>query len=68
MLDAEYPNCTMSPCTTIPGPTGAFYWSSSTDSNDPTRAWQVFHGTGGVVSNFKTGYLGNGVRAVRGGS
>lgn len=72
MLDAQNPNCTMSPCTTIPGFTrsGASdsYWSSSTLSPPglPDFAWNVY---------FVDGYLridtkgdGGYARAVRGGS
>ena len=69
MLDAQFPSCTMVPCTTIPGSTGvatAFYWSSSTDPDFPDVAW-------GVNFNFGNVFFGNKgdglvVRAVRGGS
>ena len=75
ILDGQYPNCTMNPCTTIPGYTvvlssglGALYWSSSTSTyaNDPDHAWVVFFGDGGVGLGAK--FHSHQLRAVRGGS
>jgi len=67
MLDAQYPSCTMNPCTSIPGFTvSSFYWSSSTDSTVPGFAWVVFFNDGGVSDDSKSD--GRYVRAVRGGS
>ena len=69
ILDAEYPNCSIDPCTTIPGFTvSSLYWSSSTVSAGPAFAWGVFFDSG-LVWNFA--YKDDDsvyVRAVRGGS
>jgi hypothetical protein len=67
ILDAQYPNCTINPCTTIPGFTvSSFYWSSSTGSSilGPV-AWYVYFLDGGVGYGSKND--DNYVRAVRGG-
>src|SRR5204862_5975626 len=41
MLDAQFPNCTTNPCTSIPGFTRTTFWSSSTHSTFPSAAWTV---------------------------
>lgn len=67
MLDAQYPSCTLSPCTSIPGFTvSAVYWSSSTFSDVSFFAWDVDVFEGFVVSDLKS--FPSYVRAVRGGS
>ena len=73
MFDAQFPNCAMSPCTTIPGFIGpSFYWSSSTVSFHQGNAWGVrfFDGHLGVYEgNFpeRIKTIGSHVRAVRAG-
>lgn len=67
MLDERPSNCTMSPCTSIPGFTvSSFYWSSSTISDNPIYAWGVHFDLVLEGNDFKSD--GNYVRAVRGGS
>ena len=62
-----FPNCSVTPCTTVPGETvSGGYWSSSTDRYGPDLAWSVYFTNGGVYGYFKTDGLY--VRAVRGGS
>ena len=62
-----FPNCSVTPCTTVPGETvSGGYWSSSTDRYGPDLAWSVYFTNGGVYGYFKTD--GSYVRAVRGGS
>lgn len=65
MLDAQFPNCTSNPCTSIPGFTVTTYWSSSTHSSFPNAAWKVFFGNGQVIVDNKNAPFY--VRAVRGG-
>ena len=73
ILDAEYPGCSITPCTTIPGYTswarpvapGTVYWSLSTFSDSDGVAWVVDFADGTVPSgNAKD--VSNFVRAVRG--
>ena len=62
-----FPNCSVDPCTTVPGePVSSSYWSSSTSQYNPSFAWFVYFGNGGDSYASKT--LGSYVRAVRGGS
>jgi len=58
--------CGTSPCIDpIFGPTAAsFYWSSTSDANDPDFAWSVSFVDGGVGTGGKGGFH---TRAVRGG-
>ena len=44
----------------------SFYWSSSTNTNDPNNAWNVNFNNGNVNNDNKNN--DNHVRAVRGGS
>jgi len=67
LVEPGYPNCTIAPCTTVPGQTvSSRYWSSSTNRYDPDYAWGVFFLYGVDVNPNKTS--GFYVRAVRGGS
>lgn len=69
ILDAQYPNCTIHPCTTIPGFTvSSAYWSSSTYSFYSGGAWIVDFNNGNVIYDGKGNGYGYYVRAVRGGS
>lgn len=68
LVEPGYPNCSVDPCTTVPGETvSSYYWSSSSRRLPPGSAWVVYFDFGfGVTGVFKTnGYY---VRAVRGGS
>lgn len=57
----------VTPCTTIPGFTLLkTHWTSSTHSNAPAYAWEVYFGNGTVFHDLKSD--ANPVRAVRGGS
>jgi hypothetical protein len=67
IVDLSAPGCgSGAPCTTIPGSTAYYYWSSSTYATDPQLAWIVFFGDGYVNSFDKN--FNRYVRAVRGGS
>jgi hypothetical protein len=66
MLDAQFPNCTTNPCTSIPGFTLTTFWSSSTHSAFPGLAWHVTFTNGQPFPDNKTATFF--VRAVRGGS
>ena len=62
-----YPNCSVTPCTTVPGETGSsLYWSSSTNPSNPTYAWDVGFDYGYVNYFYKPN--DDFVRAVRSGS
>jgi len=67
LVEPGYPNCSMDPCTTVPGETVSnYYWSSSADRFTPDLAWFVNFGGGFSSTAYKTdNYY---VRAVRGGS
>jgi hypothetical protein len=64
-VDAPYPNCTINPCTTIPGLTASgFYWTRT--NLDAGYAFTVSFGNG-IYGNANKG-LSLAVRAVRGGA
>jgi hypothetical protein len=58
-----FPGCTVLTCSCT---TGADYWSSTSNANFPSNAWEVDFFAGFVRAADKTG--GNFVRAVRGGT
>lgn len=69
ILDAAFPSCTISPCTTIPGETALeAHWSSSTYDFNPVFAWSVNFANGFVDDWLKNDLFPLHVRAVRGGS
>lgn len=53
------------PASDFPDMHGQYFWSSSTNVNDTSRAWRVDFDNGYVGSYFKTTYSGHNVRCVR---
>ena len=68
LLPEPYP-CSTSPCIDpIFGPTQSYYyWSSTTNANNPNNAWLVDFNYGYVISDNKSTDAEFYVRAVRGG-
>lgn len=67
LSDGRYPECTVPPCSDVPGETASSrYWSSSTLATDPALAWFVnfFSGTPAFGYEDPVSHA----RAVRGGS
>lgn len=66
LMEPAFGDCTISPCTVLPGPTKAtWYFSGTTDGVLSTMAWAGDFGTSQVLPQTKTGFAY--ARAVRGG-